>query len=292
MSLNRRPDPNEKTVDRLLGIKSRDRKAHVMGILNVTPDSFYDGGRYDSLESAFRQALQLEKDGADILDIGGESSRPGSNPVSIEEECSRVLPVLKRIRQRIKIPISIDTTKAEVARRAIDNGADLINDISALRFDKQMCEVISKAKIPVIIMHMRGTPENMQQNTEYDDLYENVVAFLQTQIDYAEKNGINGDKIIIDPGIGFGKSTEGNLSLLAKLDSLASLGKPIAVGCSRKSFIGNLLGCSPDERLIGSLAALAQSAFKGADIVRVHDVEQCVKFLTVFEAIGKESFHS
>jgi len=244
----------------------------VMGALNVTPDSFSDGGAFLDPDAAADRALAMEREGADIIDIGGESSRPGAEPVPLEEELRRVLPVLERLRGRLRIPISIDTTKAEVAEAALQAGAEIVNDISALRFDPRMGEVVAKSGAGLVLMHMRGTPKTMQQDPTYADVVAEVRDFLAQRVEHAVSLGIDRELIAIDPGIGFGKTVEHNLELLRRLPELCELGHPVLVGPSRKSFIGAVLDLPVEERLEGTLAACAVAVVRGADIVRVHDV--------------------
>ncbi len=245
----------------------------VMGILNVTPDSFSDAGLYIKAKDAVKRALQLEEEGADIIDIGGESTRPYSKPVSIDEELERVIPVIRKLVKRLKIPISIDTYKSEVARCAIEEGASLVNDISALREDKKFVEVVKGYNVPVVLMHMKGSPQNMQDNPRYKDVVFEIIGFLRKRIEFLKSQGIKEDRIIIDPGIGFGKTIAHNLEILNRLDEFKVLKRPILIGTSRKSFIGKVLGLDVDKRLFGTAATVAVSIMKGAHIVRVHDVQ-------------------
>lgn len=264
------------------------KKTYVMGILNVTPDSFSDGGLFFSEKKAIEHALRLVEEGADIIDIGGESTRPGSEPVPAHEEIRRTIPVIKAISKEIKIPISIDTYKAEVARHALDAGASIINDISGLRFDPDMPKVAAEYDVPVIIMHIKGRPKDMQQNPVYEALIPEIMDYLRIGIRLAVKFGISEDKIIIDPGIGFGKTFEHNLEIIKNLKEFTPLGKPIAIGVSRKAFIGKILGdIPPSERLEGTATAVAISIFNGANIVRVHDVKEMVKVAKVADAIKR-----
>ncbi len=254
-------------------MRSRDRVL-VMGALNVTPDSFYDGGRYARAEDAIEHGLRMAKEGADIIDIGGESSRPGSQPISPTEELERVVPVIEGIRRHSDVLLSIDTTKAAVAEEAIAGGASMVNDISALRFDPKMAETIGESEVFVILMHMLGTPKTMQIAPSYTDVVEEIKAFLAERIESAVSLGIERARIIIDPGIGFGKRLEHNLALLKGLSSFATLQAPILVGLSRKSFLGTILDLPPEERLEGTIAANAIAVVNGADIIRVHDVKE------------------
>jgi dihydropteroate synthase len=260
-------------------------RTHIMGVLNVTPDSFSDGGLYLDTDKAVERALEIEEEGADIIDIGGESTRPGALPISPEEELSRVIPVIERLSSRLKIPISIDTYKAQVAREAIEAGASIINDISGLRFDPEMASVAAQYDVPLIIMHIKGTPRDMQINPVYQDIIGEIFEFLHDGISIALKAGVYEDKIIIDPGIGFGKTFEHNLEIINRLDEFRSLGRPILFGPSRKSFIGKILDLPADDRLEGTAAAVAIGIIKGADIVRVHDVRSMVRVARVADAI-------
>jgi len=264
--------------NRVLRIGSKrfelDRRVVLLGILNVTPDSFSDGGLYLDPQSAMERALRMEEEGADAIDVGGESTRPGSRPVPAEEEIRRVVGVIEAIRRSSEIPISIDTTKAVVARAAVDAGADMLNDISGLTRDDEMLNVLRNNNLPVIIMHCKGTPVDMQRDPRYDDLIGEISGYLKKQAERALQAGAPADGIVIDPGIGFGKTVEHNLTLLKRLPELAALGYPVAVGPSRKSFIGNALGLEVSERLEGTLAAAAAAVLGGASMVRLHDVRE------------------
>jgi dihydropteroate synthase len=244
----------------------------VMGILNVTPDSFSDGNRFFTLDGAVERALELEREGADIIDIGGESTRPHAPAVDLAEELRRVVPVIEALAGRLKVPISVDTYKAEVARAACAAGAEIVNDVSGLRFDPAMAQTVAGADAGVVIMHTRGTPEEMQADTRYDDLIGEVKRYLWDSLALAREAGIRASRIAIDPGIGFGKSVQGNLELIRRLSEFQDLGCPILVGPSRKSFIGTVLGSGGKDRLFGTAAAVAVSVLNGASIVRVHDV--------------------
>jgi dihydropteroate synthase len=259
----------------------------VMGVLNVTPDSFSDGGQYHSPERALARAHQMVQEGADIIDIGGESSRPGSIEVTAEEEQRRVLPIIKQLASEIETPISIDTCRASTARAALEAGAVIVNDISALRFDPEMATLVAKSGSPVILMHMQGTPRIMQVSPHYDDCVEEIAAFFGERIRFCTDSGIDRNKIILDPGIGFGKRLSDNLAILSNLTSLRRFGLPLMVGASRKSFIAMLAESSeaPDQRLGGSIAAAVAAVQNGADIVRVHDVSQTVEALRVIQRI-------
>jgi dihydropteroate synthase len=262
-----------------------EEKTIIMGVLNVTPDSFSDGGHYLSRENAVNQALILEAEGADIIDIGGESTRPYSEKVSLEQELDRVIPVIEEIRNAVKVPISIDTYKAEVARKALDAGASIINDISALRFDPEMVSVAAEAKVPLILMHMKGTPGDMQNNPVYTDLMGEITDFFREIIEKAEKSGITRDMLILDPGIGFGKSFDHNLEIIRDLKRLSILDRPVLLGSSRKAFIGNILGSEPEERDTGTMATLSAGIMNGAHIVRVHNVRMTRETVKVVDSI-------
>ncbi len=255
----------------------------LMGILNVTPDSFYDGGQHARLDQALHHAEQLIREGADILDIGGESTRPGAQEVPVPEELDRVIPVIEALRRHFDIPISVDTRKAPVAQEALRAGADWINDISALRHDPDMVRVAREYGAPVVLMHMQGTPQTMQQNPTYKDVVQEVYAFLEERIRFAESHGIH--RLLVDPGIGFGKTLEHNLALLHNLSRFTELA-PVLLGVSRKSMFGHLgAGETPGERLEGTLAAAAVAVDAGVRILRVHDVAAHRKFLTVYQAL-------
>ena len=262
-------------------------RTHLMGVLNVTPDSFSDGGRFFKLEEAVKQGIKLAEEGADIIDIGGESTRPGSEPVPIEEELRRIIPVIEQLAQIIKVPISIDTYKSKVAKEALDAGAWMVNDISGLRFDPEMKKVIAEYDVPVVLMHIQGTPRNMQENPKYENLLEDIKSYLNQSISIAEEAGIGEDKIIIDPGIGFGKTLDDNLKILKNLREFKSLEKPVMIGVSRKSFIGKILDLPTDERLEGSLASMAVAIMNGANILRVHDVKESKRVAKLVDAILK-----
>ena len=268
------------------------KKTYIMGILNVTPDSFADGGLYFAKSAAIERAYQIVEEGADIIDIGGESTRPGSEPITIEEESRRTIPVIEALAKEIKIPISIDTYKSKVARRALDAGASMVNDISGLRFDPQMAEVASEYKIPIVIMHIKGPPKDMQQNPVYEALIPEIMDYLRIGITIATQAGISEDKIIIDPGIGFGKTSDHNLEIINNLREFTLLEKPILIGPSRKAFIGRILGDAPvTERLEGTAAAVAISIMNGANIIRVHDVRKIVKVAKVAEAVKRKEIY-
>jgi len=246
----------------------------LMGILNVTPDSFSDGGKFLNRDRAKERALEMEENGADIIDIGGESTRPGAEKVGLEEELGRTIPVIEAIREETNIPISIDTYKAEVAREALAAGADIINDISALRFDPDLGRLAGNRDVPVILMHMQGEPRTMQENPTYDDAVTEIIEFLKGRIDRALELGVAPGKIIVDPGIGFGKRFEDNYEILRRLEEFEELGQPLLLGTSRKSFLGETLNLPTEERLEGTIASNVVGVMKGADILRVHDVKE------------------
>jgi len=251
----------------------RDRVL-VMGIVNVTPDSFYDGGRFSHPEDAIEQGLRMADEGADIVDVGGESTRPGSRSISVQEEMDHVLPVVEGIRRRSPVHVSIDTTKADVAGEAVSLGAGIINDISALRFDERMAAVAARAGAFVVLMHMQGSPETMQQEPTYTDVSEEIRSFLVERIRAAVEAGIAEESIFIDPGIGFGKTLNHNLTVLRNLARLADLGRPVLVGLSRKSFLGAILDAPSDERIEGTIVANTAAILNGASIIRVHDAKE------------------
>lgn len=256
-----------------------------MGILNVTPDSFSDGGRYVDPEMAVAHGVKLAGEGADIIDIGGESTRPGALRVSLEEEIERVVPVVRGLRRALSIPLSIDTYKAEVARRVLDEGVDVVNDISALRFDPAMVSLVASEKVPVVLMHMQGMPRTMQVQPHYQNVLEEVKDFLRDRMASVVETGVIPDQIIIDPGIGFGKNLDHNLALLRGLPALGSLGRPLLVGPSRKTFLGKFLQIGPEDRLEGSLAAAVAAGLGGANMIRVHDVRETLRALQVVNAL-------
>jgi dihydropteroate synthase len=263
------------------------RRAHIMGIVNITPDSFSQDGLYNrNRDEIVSRAEQLVNDGADIIDVGGESTRPHSRTVPVREELRRTIAVIKSLAKKLKVPISIDTRKPEVARQALDNGAVMVNDITGLR-NKKMAKLISKYKAGVVIMHMQGTPKTMQINPEYESLIDDIIAYLDTSIKQALAAGVDENKIIIDPGIGFGKTSEHNLEILKKLGEFRVLGKPILVGPSRKSFLGKILKTEPQKRLFGTVSACVLAAKNGANLVRVHDVKAVKEALKVLDAIDK-----
>lgn len=262
-----------------------DRRTHVIGVLNVTPDSFSDGGRFFETDRAVEQGIAMVRQGADILDIGGESTRPYSGRIPAEEELNRVIPVIDALRKEVKVPISIDTLKAQVAREALRAGASIVNDISALRFDPEMPRIIAEAGVPVILMHMKGTPEDMQVQPVYDRILPEIIGFLRDALNRAEQGGIRRDLTIVDPGIGFGKTFDHNLEIIRDLKHLQCLERPVLVGTSRKAFIGRILNKDADGRETGTMATLAAAVMNGAHLVRVHDVEKAVETVRVIDAI-------
>lgn len=252
----------------------------IMGILNVTPDSFSDGGEFFDIDKAVARAHQMVEEGAHIIDIGGQSTRPGSLPVSIDEEIRRTAPVIEAIAKKISVPISIDTYQAEVARVAIKAGASMINDISGLRFDPEMAGVAAQAGVPVVLMHIKGTPRDMQKDPTYEALIPEILDYLRESIQIARKAGI--EQIMIDPGIGFGKTFEDNLEIISSLEEFTRLGYPLLVGPSRKAFIGHMLGGAPEnERLEGTAVVVTACVLGGAHVVRVHDIKEISKVITV-----------
>jgi dihydropteroate synthase len=265
-------------------------RTHIMGILNVTPDSFSDGGKYLAPELAIERGVQMAEDGADIIDIGAESTRPGAEPISYEEELQRIIPVLEGLLKQIDVPISIDTYKSSVAEAVLQIGAKIINDISGLRFDPRMKEVVAKYQAPVVIMHIKGEPLNMQRNPHYDNLIREIYDYLYDSIELAVKAGIKQEKIIVDPGIGFGKRLFDNYEILRRLEEFKVLGCPILIGPSRKSFIGKVLNLPSDQRLEGTIAAIAIGIQNGAHIVRVHDVKEISRACRIVDLlVGKTS---
>lgn len=258
----------------------------VMGIVNVTPDSFSDGGRFLRVEAAVAHGLRLADEGADFLDVGGESTRPGSDPVSIEEEAARVVPVIRELKARCGLPVSVDTTKAEVARRALEAGADWVNDISGMTFDPDMAPLVAQHGVPVVIMHTADRPKVMQATYHYQDVVGDIRRWFEERLDAAQGAGIDPQRVVLDPGIGFGKSPEHNLALIRGIGRFAELGCPVLMGPSRKSFIGAILDLPVEERLEGTLAAVAACCFYGAHVVRVHDVRACVRVCRMCDAIS------
>ena len=264
---------------------SIEKQSLIMGILNVTPDSFSDGGKYLEKNNAINHALAMIDNGADIIDVGGESTRPFSDPVSLDEEISRVIPVIEGIRKESDVCISIDTTKSEVATAALNSGASLINDVSAMEVDPLMVDVALKFDCPIIIMHMKGTPKSMQDNPQYESLISDIKDYLQERVDFIVSKGINSKKIVIDPGIGFGKTVENNFEIINNLNHFTKMGFPVMLGASRKSFIGISLDLPEEDRLEGSLAANIIGLQNGAKIFRVHDVAETNKAFVIANKI-------
>lgn len=260
-------------------------KTLVMGTLNVTPDSFSDGGVFSQQDRALTRALEMVEEGVDIIDIGGESTRPGARPIDPQEELSRILPVVKDLAKQTDTPISVDTRRAEVARGVLEAGGQIINDITALRADPEMAKVIASHQVPVVLMHMRGKPETMQENIHYVSLVSDITQYLKQSIDMAFTAGVDSERIIIDPGIGFGKTVDHNLAIIKHLYQFKTLGRPILVGPSRKSFIGKILDLDVDQREEGTMASIAASILNGAHIVRVHNVRNAIRVSRIADAI-------
>lgn len=260
-------------------------RVHIMGVLNVTPDSFSDGGRYVDPDAAVAHALSMVEQGADVLDIGAESSQPGAVPIDEEEERRRLISVVRAVCRRTTVPVSVDTTKASIAQEALDVGAALINDISALRFDARMGDVVAKSGAGLILMHMQGTPQTMQRAAQYTEVVEEVRQFLKARLEAAREAGIQAERILLDPGIGFGKNCQHNVVLLDRLDAFHTLGRPLVIGVSRKAFIGKILGRPVGERLMGTAGAVAVAVMKGARMVRVHDVAPIRDVVKMVESI-------
>jgi dihydropteroate synthase len=263
-------------------------RTHLMGVLNVTPDSFSDGGKFFSEKQAVAHGIAMAQDGADIIDIGGESTRPYSRRLPADEELSRVIPVIRQLSREISIPISIDTYKSKVALEALNAGASMINDISALRLDPHMAAVAAKAQVPVILMHMQGTPENMQLKPRYDNLMGEIMDFLNNAVERSRSAGIKENLIILDPGIGFGKTFDHNLSVIHHLEKFRALKKPLLLGPSNKAFIGRILGKEADERDTGTMAAVAACVMNGAHIIRAHNVKMAAETIQIIDAIRRE----
>jgi len=261
------------------------KRTYVMGILNVTPDSFSDGGKFINFSDAVSHGRKMLDEGADIIDVGGESTRPGALPVSEKEEMNRVIPVIRELSRIKNAVISIDTRRSKVAEEAVKAGASMINDVSALRSDKKMAKVAGRCNVPVVLMHMLGNPRTMQENPSYKDLISDIISYLQNSISLAIKGGVQKGRIIVDPGFGFGKTVEHNLDILRRLKELKVLGCPIMLGTSRKSTIGKVLGLAPDKRLEGTAATVTSAIANGADIVRIHDVAEMSKVVRMSDAI-------
>ena len=262
------------------------RRTHVMGILNVTPDSFSDGGRFLEPSAALDHAAAMAEEGADFIDIGAESTRPGARPVPAKEQLARLVPVLRTVKKRVKAPVSVDTTNATVAQAALREGADIVNDVSALAGDGRMAAVVARAGVPCILVHMKGRPRIMQKDPTYSDLMAEITGFLAAALERGVQAGIERTQMLVDPGIGFGKTVAHNLEILRRLAEFESLGAPVVVGPSRKRFIGAVLDVPPDERLEGTIAACVLAAANGANVLRVHDVRPMVKALKLADAVG------
>ena len=258
-------------------------RTHLMGILNVTPDSFSDGGSFFTVEDAVRRGIEIAEEGADFIDVGGESTRPGSESISVEEELRRVTPVIEQLAKRVRIPISIDTYKSQVADKALSAGAIIVNDITGFHADRTMPDIIGRHHASAIVMHTKGMPKSMQENPRYENVIEEIKTYLRESIDLAKRAGIN--QIIVDPGLGFGKTVEHNLEILRELRSFHQLGCPVLIGPSRKSFIGKILDLPVDERLEGTAAAAAISIMNGANIIRVHDVKKMKRVALIVDAV-------
>ena len=257
----------------------------IMGILNITPDSFYPGSRYPDTAGAVEKALEMVGQGADIIDIGGESSRPGAEQITAEEESARVMPVIRALTSKSSVPVSIDTGRAAVARQAVEKGACIVNDISALRFDPDLADVVSSTNVSVVLMHMQGTPETMQSDPHYDNVVDDILAFLNERVRYAVSHGIPEERIIVDPGIGFGKSLDHNLTILRNIGRFHETGCAVLVGASRKSMIGKITGAPLEDRLWGTAAITAHCVLSGVEIHRVHDVASMRQICDVAAAI-------
>jgi dihydropteroate synthase len=261
------------------------KRTLLMGVLNVTPDSFSDGGLFFDKETAIARGLKMIEEGADFIDIGGESTRPGSKPLGLDEELRRVIPVIESLTKAVDVPISIDTYKSTVANKAIEAGAQIINDISGLHLDPSLSRVAAKEDVPLVLMHIRGNPETMQKNVHYESLFSEIIQYLNNSIQRAESAGVDPEQIIIDPGIGFGKTVEDNLLILKNLQEFKILGKPLLLGTSRKSFIGKILNTDVTERLEGTLSSIVVGALNGAHIIRCHDVLQAKRAIAIADAV-------
>jgi len=260
------------------------KRTQVIGILNVTPDSFYDGGLYYSIDSACARAIQMVDEGCDWIDIGGESTRPGSEPVGKEEEQRRILPVLERL-QNLPVPISVDTYRADTARRALEYGVSMVNDISAFRLDPELVEVVAEAQCKYVLMHMQGTPKTMQIAPRYKDVVSDICYFFEERLNFAEKHGVKIENIWLDPGFGFGKTVEQNLTILRRIKDFFQFGLPVLIGTSNKSTIGAVLNAPVDQRVEGTSATVAWAVFQGVHAVRVHQVKEMVRVVRMSEAI-------
>lgn len=258
----------------------------VMGVVNVTPDSFSDGGESFGFDDARRRALEMAEAGADVIDVGGESTRPGAEPVSFEEEERRTIPLVEALAGELDVPVSIDTYKAPIARMALDAGASIVNDISALRMDGELAPLVAARGVPLVLMHMQGEPRNMQEDPRYDDVVGEIAAFLRERAEYAIESGVDEDLIMVDPGIGFGKTVDHNLEILRRLEEFKALGYPLVLGTSRKRFIGSVLDRGVTERLMGTAATVAFAIARGVDMVRVHDVARMVEVVRMADAVA------
>ncbi len=261
-------------------------KTCLMGILNITPDSFYDGGRFHSVDQAVQRALQMEREGADIIDIGGESSRPGSEDVTVDEEIRRIIPVLEACQDVLSSPISLDTSRSHVLKKALSTGKiAMVNDIYACRRDPEIIDIIAESGLSIVIMHMKGNPGSMQADPHYDDVISEILSFFEERISCIRQRGVLDSQIIIDPGIGFGKRLEDNISILKNMEKFKALGYPVLIGPSRKSFIGMITNKPPDKRIWGTASAVSCAVLKGADIVRVHDVQEMKDVIAIADRI-------
>jgi dihydropteroate synthase len=261
----------------------------VMGVINTTPDSFSDGGSFDTLEKARTRAMEMQEAGVDIIDVGGESTRPGAKPLALDQELHRTIPLIESLESEIDVPISIDTYKSDVARRALDAGACILNDITALRFDEKLAPLAAERGAPVILMHMQGEPRNMQENPQYEDVVGDISRFFRERVAAAVEAGISPEKLLIDPGIGFGKTVEHNLEILRRIEEFRGLGYPLVLGTSRKRFIGAVLERPVDQRLLGTAATVAFAVARGVDVVRVHDVEEMLEVVKMADAAAGKS---
>lgn len=272
---------------KISGINLKIEKPIIMGILNVTPDSFYNGGKYFDFDKAIERGKEIEKQGADIIDIGGQSTRPGAKPIDEKEEIERVIPIIKELSKKVKIPISCDTYRSKVAEKAISSGAKIINDISAFNIDKNLIDFLKRSDCGYVLMHMKGTPETMQLNPYYEDVIGEISEFFKEKLEILYKNGIDPERIVIDPGIGFGKRVCDNLKILKNLDKFKKFNRPILIGTSRKSFIGKILNLEVEERLEGTISTNVYAFLKGANIFRVHDVKETKRALDIIYEIEK-----
>ncbi|HQX50134.1 MAG TPA: dihydropteroate synthase [Planctomycetaceae bacterium] len=287
MAVNVSHQPFSWTLNRR-GI-TRTRLPALMGILNVTPDSFSDGGKFNAIDAAVARALQMAEDGADIIDIGGESTRPGAEPVSLDEELNRTIPVIRQLAGQLRIPISIDTTKANVARQALDAGAEIVNDISGLTFDRDMLEVCRKADAGICVMHIQGTPQTMQQNPQYGNVVTEVIEFLQQQVDRCLMAGIPPERMCVDPGIGFGKTADHNLELLKAVPQIQqTLQRPVLIGHSRKRFLSKIPGRPVEENSAGTIGVAVALAELGTDVLRIHDVRAIRDALVAWDLVARD----